>query len=216
MVRPRALAVFMLMTNSNLFDCTIGKSAGFSPFRMRPVLPFCGLIRPPRFHSSRALRSQLGRGRKTRLGRHSDPRVIRFDQNAAEEKAPPLINSAPARCSTMVAKAAAISLPDAAPRNGQLAWKPAPRAGFWLTGGWSRQCRCEPSGLVTPRARLALKSFMVARGVRALAERPTDKTKSLRYQCSGHKKHDTSRATNGRQITPNYTGTPPPSRTHPR
>ena len=38
-VRLRALAVLRLMTNTNLFGCTIGKSAGFSPLTMRPVTP---------------------------------------------------------------------------------------------------------------------------------------------------------------------------------
>ena len=37
MVRPRALAVLRLMTNSNLVGCWTGRSAGFSPLRMRPV-----------------------------------------------------------------------------------------------------------------------------------------------------------------------------------
>src|SRR5262245_4473397 len=37
MVRPSILAVEALMTNSNLLDCTTGKSAGFAPLRMRPV-----------------------------------------------------------------------------------------------------------------------------------------------------------------------------------
>src|SRR5262249_59972918 len=36
-VRPSALAVQALMTNSNLVDCTTGKSAGFAPLRMRPA-----------------------------------------------------------------------------------------------------------------------------------------------------------------------------------
>src|SRR6516162_4577187 len=35
--RPSALAVFRLSTNSNVVDCTTGRSAGFSPFRIRPV-----------------------------------------------------------------------------------------------------------------------------------------------------------------------------------
>src|SRR5262249_41206011 len=34
---PSALAVFRLSTNSNLVDWTIGRSAGFSPFKIRPV-----------------------------------------------------------------------------------------------------------------------------------------------------------------------------------
>jgi hypothetical protein len=34
---PRALAVFALITSSNLVDCCTGKSAGFAPLRMRPV-----------------------------------------------------------------------------------------------------------------------------------------------------------------------------------
>jgi hypothetical protein len=34
---PSALAVFKLIANSNLVDCCTGKSAGFSPLRMRPV-----------------------------------------------------------------------------------------------------------------------------------------------------------------------------------
>ena len=33
--RARALAVLKLIVNSNLLACTIGKSAGFSPLRMR-------------------------------------------------------------------------------------------------------------------------------------------------------------------------------------
>jgi hypothetical protein len=35
--RPRILAVSALMTSSNLFACTTGKSPGFAPLRMRPV-----------------------------------------------------------------------------------------------------------------------------------------------------------------------------------
>src|SRR5262245_59521526 len=34
---PSALAVCRLITNSNLLDCTTGKSAGFSPLRIRPT-----------------------------------------------------------------------------------------------------------------------------------------------------------------------------------
>src|SRR5438874_1410344 len=34
---PRAFAVFMLMTSSNLVGCTTGSSAGFSPLRIRPA-----------------------------------------------------------------------------------------------------------------------------------------------------------------------------------
>jgi hypothetical protein len=34
-VRPSALAVFALMTNSNLVRCSIGRSAGFVPLRIR-------------------------------------------------------------------------------------------------------------------------------------------------------------------------------------
>jgi hypothetical protein len=33
--RPSALAVCRLMTNSNLVDCTTGRSAGLEPFRIR-------------------------------------------------------------------------------------------------------------------------------------------------------------------------------------
>ena len=36
-VRPSAIAVFMLMTNSNLVGCMIGRSPGFSPLRIRPT-----------------------------------------------------------------------------------------------------------------------------------------------------------------------------------
>jgi hypothetical protein len=36
-VRPSALAVLRLMTNSNLVGCRTGRSAGFSPLRMRPT-----------------------------------------------------------------------------------------------------------------------------------------------------------------------------------
>ena len=36
-VRPSALAVLRLMTNSNLVDCTTGKSPGFSPSRILPT-----------------------------------------------------------------------------------------------------------------------------------------------------------------------------------
>ena len=35
--RPSALAVLRLMTNSNLVACMTGRSAGFSPLRMRPA-----------------------------------------------------------------------------------------------------------------------------------------------------------------------------------
>jgi hypothetical protein len=34
---PSALPVLRLMTNSNLADCTTGKSAGFSPLRILPA-----------------------------------------------------------------------------------------------------------------------------------------------------------------------------------
>jgi hypothetical protein len=36
-VSPSIRAVSALMTSSNLFDCNTGKSAGFSPLRMRPA-----------------------------------------------------------------------------------------------------------------------------------------------------------------------------------
>src|SRR6266446_3908208 len=36
-LRPNALAVSRLITNSNLVDCMTGSSAGFSPLRIRPV-----------------------------------------------------------------------------------------------------------------------------------------------------------------------------------
>src|SRR6266851_2063471 len=36
-LRPSVLAVWALMTSSNLVDCTTGRSAGFAPLRMRPV-----------------------------------------------------------------------------------------------------------------------------------------------------------------------------------
>jgi hypothetical protein len=36
-IRPSAFAVFMLMTSSNRVGWITGKSAGFSPFRMRPT-----------------------------------------------------------------------------------------------------------------------------------------------------------------------------------
>ena len=36
-VMPRALAAFMLMTSSILVACWTGRSAGFSPLRMRPA-----------------------------------------------------------------------------------------------------------------------------------------------------------------------------------
>src|SRR5262249_22633492 len=36
--RPSNLAVCRLMIRSNLLDCTTGRSAGFVPLRMRPVL----------------------------------------------------------------------------------------------------------------------------------------------------------------------------------
>jgi hypothetical protein len=35
--RPNVLAVLRLITRSNLDDCWTGKSAGFSPLRIRPV-----------------------------------------------------------------------------------------------------------------------------------------------------------------------------------
>ena len=36
-VRPSALAVLRLMTSSTFVACWTGRSAGFSPLRMRPV-----------------------------------------------------------------------------------------------------------------------------------------------------------------------------------
>src|SRR5262249_13061121 len=36
-LRPNALAVLRLITSSNLVDCMTGRSAGFSPLRIRPV-----------------------------------------------------------------------------------------------------------------------------------------------------------------------------------
>src|SRR4029453_15154347 len=36
-LRPSALAVLRLITSSNFVACITGKSAGFSPLRMRPV-----------------------------------------------------------------------------------------------------------------------------------------------------------------------------------
>jgi hypothetical protein len=36
-VRPSVLAVLRLMISSNLVDCITGRSAGFSPLRIRPV-----------------------------------------------------------------------------------------------------------------------------------------------------------------------------------
>src|ERR1700730_3131898 len=36
-VRPSIVAVWELMTSSNLLDCTTGKSAGLAPLRMRPT-----------------------------------------------------------------------------------------------------------------------------------------------------------------------------------
>src|SRR6266446_8603613 len=36
-VRPSALAVLRLITSSNFVGCQTGKSAGFSPLRMRPA-----------------------------------------------------------------------------------------------------------------------------------------------------------------------------------
>jgi hypothetical protein len=36
--RPSALAVCRLMTNSNFVDCSTGRSAGFSPLRIRKSL----------------------------------------------------------------------------------------------------------------------------------------------------------------------------------
>jgi hypothetical protein len=37
-VRPSILAVAALMTSSNFDACITGKSAGFAPLRMQPVL----------------------------------------------------------------------------------------------------------------------------------------------------------------------------------
>src|SRR5262249_46651535 len=37
MVRPSAFALLRLMINSNLESCTTGRSAAFSPLRMRPA-----------------------------------------------------------------------------------------------------------------------------------------------------------------------------------
>jgi hypothetical protein len=35
---PSVRAVWLLITSSNLFNCMIGRSSGFWPFRMRPAL----------------------------------------------------------------------------------------------------------------------------------------------------------------------------------
>jgi hypothetical protein len=35
--RPSVLAVLRLITSSNLVDCITGRSAGFSPLRIRPT-----------------------------------------------------------------------------------------------------------------------------------------------------------------------------------
>src|SRR5690348_1044872 len=41
-LRPNAFAVLRLITNSNLIDCMTGRSADFSPLRIRPVYtPAC-------------------------------------------------------------------------------------------------------------------------------------------------------------------------------
>src|SRR5215467_10210744 len=41
-LRPNILAVLRLITNSNLVGCMTGRSAGFSPLRIRPVYtPAC-------------------------------------------------------------------------------------------------------------------------------------------------------------------------------
>ena len=41
-VKPSALAVFRLMTSSNVVGCCIGRSAGFSPLRILPAsMPAC-------------------------------------------------------------------------------------------------------------------------------------------------------------------------------
>jgi hypothetical protein len=37
MVRPSALAVLRLMTNSNVVGCTTGRSAGLAPLRILPA-----------------------------------------------------------------------------------------------------------------------------------------------------------------------------------
>src|SRR5262249_40047653 len=44
--RPSNLAACELRTNSNLVDCTTGRSAGFAPFRIRPAGFFPLTIRP--------------------------------------------------------------------------------------------------------------------------------------------------------------------------
>jgi hypothetical protein len=36
-VRPSAFAVLRLITRSNFVGCSTGRSAGFSPLRMRPT-----------------------------------------------------------------------------------------------------------------------------------------------------------------------------------
>src|SRR4029434_3607911 len=62
-LRPNALAVLRLITNSNLLDCMTGRLAGFSPLRIRPVYTPAWryaslrlvpeLIRPPTSAASR-------------------------------------------------------------------------------------------------------------------------------------------------------------------
>ena len=44
-VKPSALAVFRLMTSSNVVGCCIGRSAGFSPLRILPA-SIAGLPNP--------------------------------------------------------------------------------------------------------------------------------------------------------------------------
>jgi hypothetical protein len=41
-VRSSALAVFTLITSSNLVGCSTGRSAGLAPLRMRQRPPNCG------------------------------------------------------------------------------------------------------------------------------------------------------------------------------
>ena len=66
--RPSNLAVCRLMTNSNLVACTTGRSAGFSPLRMRSMY-VAALAKPPRRALPAPFKGAVAAGRPRHLGR---------------------------------------------------------------------------------------------------------------------------------------------------
>src|SRR5262245_14828409 len=80
-VSPSALAAFKLITSSNLVDCITGRSAGFSPLRMRPVRARPGDRRPWYWRrSSSALPPPRSDGRRRLREWRGAPTARRVDR----------------------------------------------------------------------------------------------------------------------------------------